>query len=74
MTLINKIKSWYQGKFVPPPPNDPNSAIITISPGHYEQPPLAKILRIIGHFWLAHWKWIVGTIIAVIGIAVSSLK
>jgi hypothetical protein len=38
-----------------------------ISPGHYEQPPLAKILGTIGVFWLNHWKWIITTVVAVIG-------
>jgi hypothetical protein len=74
MLLINKIKTWYRGKYVPPPPNDPNSPIVIISLGHYEQPALAKLLRVIGRFWLSHWKWIVGIIIAVVGIAVSLFR
>jgi len=74
VSLIEKIKLWYRGKYVPPPLNDPNSPIVIISPGCYEQPVIAKILKVIGQFWLAHWKWIIGIIFAVAGIIVSLIK
>lgn len=74
MRLIEKIKNWYQGKYVPPPPNDPNSLIVRFSAGHYEQPVIAKILKMIGQFWIAHWKWIIGIVIAIAGIVVSFNK
>jgi hypothetical protein len=56
MQVIEKTKGWYRGRYVPPPPNDPDSSLVFISPGHYEQPILAKTLGVIGRFWLAHWK------------------
>jgi hypothetical protein len=74
MPLIQKIKTWYRGKYVPPPPNDPDSPIFIISPGHYEQPAFAKFLRVVGRFWLAHWQWIVGTAIAATGLIFALLK
>jgi hypothetical protein len=61
MKIIAKIKEWYRGRYVPPS-NDLRSALVFIS-GHYDQPILAKALGILGRFWLAHWKWIVPTII-----------
>lgn len=71
MGVWERLKEWYEGKYVPPPSIDPDSSFVIISPGHYEQPLVAKILRVIGNFWLAHWKWIIGTVLAVIAILVA---
>jgi hypothetical protein len=71
MSLIQKIKDWYRGKYVPPPKNDPNSGVVFISPGYYEQPLLAKIIGGLCHFYLKHWQWVIGTMIAIIGIIVA---
>lgn len=70
-SLFERIKKWYRGQYVPPPEIDPRSGIIFVSPGYYEQPPLAKVLRWIGHFWLDHWKWIIGTLIAITALVIS---
>jgi hypothetical protein len=69
--LVEKIKTWYRGRYVPPPPNDPGSPIVFISPGHYEQPMVAKILGVVATFWLKHWQWIIGTVLAVAAIVVA---
>jgi hypothetical protein len=61
----------YRGNYVPPPPNDPYSSIIIISPGHYEQPLLAQGLGVLGRFWLAHWQWIIVTTLAIIALLVG---
>jgi len=66
-----KMKKWYRGKYIPPPDNDPESLIVVISPGHYEQSPLAKVLGRIGKFWSNHWKWILGFIISIAGLIVA---
>lgn len=71
MSLIQKIKDWYRGKYVPPPENDPNSGVVFISLGYYEQPLLAKIIGGLCRFYLKHWQWVIGTIIAIIGIIVA---
>jgi hypothetical protein len=63
--LTSKIKNWYQGKYIPPPENDPDSLVVIISPGYYKQPFLARVLRQIGNFWLRHWQWILGFIITI---------
>jgi hypothetical protein len=57
--IIKEIKKWYRGRYVPPPDN---SYVAFVCP-HYEQPILARDLGAVGRFWLAHWKWIVPTII-----------
>jgi hypothetical protein len=74
MSVWNTIKDWYRGVYVPPPKNDPDSSIVRISPGHYEQPLFAKMLGAVGRFWLAHWQWIVGTMLALVAIIVSLWK
>ena len=74
MSLVEKIRTWYHGKYVPPRPNDPDSSLVIISPGHYEQPAFAKFLRTVGRFWLAHWQWIIGTAIAVTGLIFALSK
>jgi hypothetical protein len=71
MAIVKKLKDWYRGRYVPPPPNDPSSGVFLISPGRYEQPALARILGAIGRFYLAHWQWIIGTVLAAIAIIVT---
>jgi hypothetical protein len=41
-------------------------AIVTLD--HYEPPALAKALRVLGRFWIAHWKWIITIAITIAGI------
>ena len=68
MGIKKRLKDWYKGKYIPPPKNDPNSPIIIISIGHYEKPFLARVLEILFKFWLEHWKWNIGTAIALIAL------
>lgn len=71
MNSAEQIREWYRGKYIQPRPNDPNSPIVVISPGHYEQPLLAKCFGALGRFWLAHWQWIIGTSLAIIGLLLT---
>jgi hypothetical protein len=66
--ITESIANWYKGKYIPPPDNDPNSSIVFISPGHYEQPLLARILGAIGHFVAVEWKWLLGFIVAILAL------
>ena len=68
-----RIATWYRGKYIPPPPNDPNSSLFIISPGYYEQPFLAKVLGAIGRFIRTEWKWLLGFIVAVVAVAANVL-
>jgi hypothetical protein len=68
MQVIEKIKEWYRGRYVPRS-NDPHSSLVFVG-GRYEQPILARALGTIGRFWLAHWKWIGATIIVPLAVAV----
>ena len=71
MAIIEKIKAWYRGRYVPPEPNVPNSGLVFLSVGHYEQPAIAKLLGVLGRFWLANWQWVVGSMLAIVGIVVA---
>jgi hypothetical protein len=69
LAIVQRVKGWYQGRFVEPH-NEPNSPVVFLM-GHYEQPPLARLLGVLGRFWLAQWKWIIATAIAVIGLIIA---
>ena len=71
MRIWKRFQDWYRGTYVPPPKHDPDSPLVRISPGRYEQPPTAKLLRVLGRFWSAHWQWIIGTALAIIAILVT---
>jgi len=63
--MISWIKNWYQGKYIPPPKNRPNNHVFFISPGHYEQPLIAKGLSHFFTFWIKNWQFIIGMIVAI---------
>jgi len=67
---MTRIKTWWRGRYIPPY-HDPTGALVVISPGHYERPIIARICIAVGKFWLAHWQWTIGTIIAVIALVVA---
>ena len=70
-SLAERIRNWYRGRYVPPPPNDPDSPLVILLMGHYEQPLLAELLGVAGRFWLRHWQWTIGTALAVLAIFVA---
>jgi hypothetical protein len=65
------LKTWYRGRYVPPPPHNPYSRAVFISAGHYEQPRLARLLRRLGQFWMAEWRWIIGTVLAIAALLIG---
>jgi hypothetical protein len=65
--MFAKVRDWYEGKFHPAI-NDPGSDLIFTSPGHREEPVRsAKIARAFMVFCQREWKWIVTTLVAIIG-------
>ena len=67
-----RIATWYQGTYVPPPKNDPNSRIVFIGFGFYVQPRLARVLGAIAGFYVRHWQWVWSTFIG-LGLFIASL-
>jgi hypothetical protein len=44
----------------------------TFSAGLVPASPLWRIVHSLGRFWLAHWKWIIATILTVIGLVIAA--
>lgn len=64
--LKDRIRKWYEGTFEPYE-NDPNSGVFFVG-GNYRRHWTAEAARAVVAFWLAHWQWTIGNIIAVIGL------
>jgi hypothetical protein len=62
MKLKDRIETWYQGKYIPPPENVPDSPFIVLSPGHYEKSTGAKIAE----FHLKHWTVLLTVYVTII--------
>ena len=72
--MLRKIKEWYEGEWVPFE-NNPNSSIVLIG-GSYRRHWTAEIARKLISFYLNHWQWCWGTIIALVSlyVAIIALK
>jgi len=69
MPLIERIRKWYDGE-LPPDDNDPFSPIIFISLNkrrHWTSRAIHQLLS----FCQMEWKWIIGTAIALMGLALA---
>ena len=73
-SLSDIVKRWYQGKFTPHE-NDPDAPVIFLG-WTYERHWTAKTVRVLVEFYLAHWQWLIGTVIGVLSlwVAVLALK
>ncbi|MDK9722320.1 MAG: hypothetical protein OEL53_14175 [Rhodospirillales bacterium] len=58
--IIQQLKSWWNGKAIPEPPNSP-----FILP-HIQRPKAAIIFENIIQFLLREYKWLIGIIVAII--------
>lgn len=45
MTLIDKIKNWWEGKYIPPPEDNGRDGVWFFVIGHYERPALRRALE-----------------------------
>jgi hypothetical protein len=72
-SIAERIANWYRGKYIPPPADDPDSLIVIISPGHYEQPFLARLIGAVWGFYARHWQWVWSTIIGVVALYLAAL-
>ena len=64
MSIIERFRKWHQGPFMPYE-NRPGARFVRMG-GEHKQPGLTKALDAVGGFWLRHWKWIIGTALAVV--------
>jgi hypothetical protein len=62
--LREKIAKWYEGTWVP---EDGSTLILGRVRRHWS----ATFARVLVAFWLAHWQWTIGFVLAVIGMWLS---
>ena len=71
-SVIEKIQQWYEGEYVVYE-SDPHSPVIFIG-GDYRRHWTAAVARVLVEFWLAHWKWIIGSLIAIAAVVFKVSK
>jgi len=64
--MIERIANWYKGKFVAYH-SEPGSSLVFMG-GSYERHWTARAARAVAEFYLREWKWIIGTVIAVVAV------
>ena len=67
--VIEKIKDWHRGPYIEPP-RDPDIVMM----GYHHQPKLARAFDRLVEFWLAHWKFLITTFIAVVALYLTFSK
>ncbi len=74
--MIQIVKRWWRGKFIPPTLDEVRKDIRIPQHGRYERPWPATFIGVIRAFYLQHWQWVWGMIVAIIGLylAVLALK
>jgi hypothetical protein len=70
--IANATKRWYQGEYVPPE-NDPSSQLFRLL-GNQRYHWSARAARRLAAFYLEHWKWFWGFLIAVAGLFAALKK
>lgn len=67
------IAAWYQGRLVS---DDPivGKHFIVLPGDRYERHWTSSAAHILVDFYLAHWQWVVTTILAVIAVAIAILQ
>lgn len=64
--MPNKIKKWWDGKYVPPLPADNFDWL-----GSIERHWSSRFAHIAVDFYRAHWKWLISALIAIAAITVK---
>lgn len=67
------ITDWWEGEYVPPPPNDPHSSIVFISIGFYRRHWTARAVSASADFYLRHWQFIWSFAIGLAGLILAYL-
>jgi hypothetical protein len=68
----SKISAWYEGRFVPHA-NDPNSGVVFMGGSHHHHWTATVARKLVG-FWLEHWKWIIGLVVALAALIVRARR
>jgi hypothetical protein len=68
----DKTFAWYEGRYVPWE-NDRHSPIVLVG-GSYHRHWTARFAHVVVEFWLEHWKYVITTSIAIIGLWIAYRK
>jgi hypothetical protein len=73
-SIGQRIAKWYEGRWVAYE-NPPGSDIVIIG-GNYERHWTSRTAHVLVDFYLAHWQWVIGTVLAIAGllVALAALK
>lgn len=69
--MRQKIKAWYEGEYIPGQ-RDPHASFWEM--GYYRRHWTARFASWLLSFWLREWKWIIGTVLAIIGLIIGLRK
>jgi hypothetical protein len=76
-----KLKAWYRGQtdysigqMIGQVHNQKRGIKSQLIPPVFKPPLIARILNPLRHFWLKHWKWLLGFIATIIGLFIAYLK
>ena len=72
MSVLSKVKHWYEGerRFYDNPPG----ASVVILGWTEERHWTARIAHKLVEFWFAEWKWVLGTVVALVGLFIAYKK
>lgn len=67
--LTERLKDWWRGEYI-------KSSLGEIfgeeeAKERFRRPHFVRFLHAIARFWVAHWQWIIGTVLAIIAIIVA---
>jgi hypothetical protein len=69
MSLRKKIEKWYEGEFIPYR-NNPYDSVVIMG-GRYKRHWTASVARLAVQFWVNHWQWTIGTVLAICGLGIA---
>jgi hypothetical protein len=72
--ICKTLDDWWQGEFIPLPPNDPNSSFIIFSLGDYCRHWTSRFAHVVVDFYLKEWRWLLPFAVAVTGAVVAIKK
>lgn len=72
--MLNKIIEWYNGKDVITKYDNEGHSVIIMPSIHTEYHWTAKCAREVVKFYLNHWQWVIGTVLAIAGLYVAILQ
>lgn len=66
MRIWQRLRYWWDARADEPTQPSPRPAIYEFYAGDYRRYGVVRLLRGIGGFYLRHWQWLWGSVIAII--------